>query len=76
MINFQVLQGEHPKATKNRLLGTFVLRNLPRKRAGEVNIIVKYEVDVNGILKCSAVEESTGTTEGITIKSVKGKDCN
>ena len=39
-----------------------------------MNIEVTYEVDVNGILKCTAEEKSKGNTKSITIKNEKGME--
>lgn len=42
-------------------------------RAGEAVLEVIFEVDVNGILKVSASEKSTGRTANITISNSVGK---
>ena len=45
-------------AKDNRTLGEFVISNLPRKPAEEVEFDLKYEIDANGILEVSAQERN------------------
>lgn len=42
-------------------------------RAGEAALEVVFEVDVNGILKVTATEKSSGRTANITISNAVGK---
>jgi len=42
-------------------------------RAGEAVLEVVFEVDVNGILKVTATEKSSGRTSNITISNSVGK---
>ena len=64
-----VFQGERAMATDNRLLGEFNLQNLPPSRTGNPGqIIVTFDIDVNGILKVSAQDKESGKEADIRIE--------
>ncbi|KAJ9540779.1 hypothetical protein OSB04_027285 [Centaurea solstitialis] len=65
--NVIVYQGERLKSTENYLLGQFGLSGLPSAPWGEVEIIVCFEIDANGILNVSAREITTGRNNAIKI---------
>ena len=46
---------------------------LPPLKAGDAALEVVFEVDVNGILKVTATEKSTGRSANITISNAVGK---
>jgi molecular chaperone DnaK len=58
-MRFVLLQGESPNAAENTRLGEFVVPDLRPTNAGEVEIEVSFEVDVNGILCVTAVDLDT-----------------
>ncbi|PGH10069.1 hsp75-like protein [Blastomyces parvus] len=72
-VNFPVYQGERTNCEDNTSLGEFTLSPLPPMRAGEAALEVVFEVDVNGILKVTATEKSTGRSANITISNAVGK---
>ena len=57
----------------NNLLGKFELTGIPPAPRGVPQIEVTFEIDVNGILKVSAVDKGTGKSESITITNDKGR---
>lgn len=57
----------------NTSLGEFTLAPIPPMKAGEAVLEVVFEVDVNGILKVTATEKSSGRTANITISNSVGK---
>lgn len=57
----QVLQGERELAKDNKLLGRFVLQDLPPLPRGVPKILVEFNIDANGIVKVSAKDQATGT---------------
>lgn len=59
MAQVQVYQGENPDALDNVLIGTYNLELSPRQPPNSP-IIIKYELDLNGILKITAIEKNTG----------------
>jgi L1 cell adhesion molecule like protein len=70
---FPVFQGERTNCEDNTSLGEFTLAPIPPMKAGEAQLEVVFEVDVNGILKVTATEKSTGRTANITISNAVGK---
>ncbi|KAL4867867.1 hypothetical protein BDV12DRAFT_170731 [Aspergillus spectabilis] len=72
-VQFPVFQGERTNCADNTSLGEFTLAPIPPMRAGEAALEVVFEVDVNGILKVTATEKSSGRTANITISNAVGK---
>jgi L1 cell adhesion molecule like protein len=57
----------------NTSLGEFTLAPIPPMRAGEAVLECVFEVDVNGILKVTATEKTSGRSANITISNSVGK---
>lgn len=72
-VTVKIYEGEREFTKDNNLLGTFELKDLPLKPKGVPQIIVKFEIDVNGILNVSATEESSGKSNKILIKNDKNR---
>lgn len=72
-VQFPVFQGERTNCEDNTSLGEFTLAPIPPMKAGEAALEVVFEVDVNGILKVTATEKSSGRTANITISNAVGK---
>lgn len=72
-VQFPCFQGERTNCADNTSLGEFTLAPIPPLRAGEAALEVVFEVDVNGILKVTATEKSSGRTANITISNAVGK---
>ncbi|RPA88220.1 heat shock protein 70 [Ascobolus immersus RN42] len=72
-VQFPVFQGERVNCEDNTSLGEFTLSPIPPMKAGEAVLEVIFEVDVNGILKVTATEKSTGRSANITISNSVGK---
>ncbi|PNX75202.1 heat shock protein 70 kDa [Trifolium pratense] len=68
-----VYEGERARASDNHLLGSFVLSGLPPAATRGHPYDVCFDVDQNGILTVSAIDESTGSTNKITITNEKGR---
>lgn len=58
---------------ENTSLGEFTLAPIPPMKAGEPQLEVIFEVDVNGILKVTATEKTSGRSANITISNSVGK---
>ncbi|KAI5267723.1 heat shock protein 70 [Aureobasidium subglaciale] len=69
----QLLQGERSDCSGNTSLGEFTLAPIPHMRAGEAVLECVFEVDVNGILKVTATEKTSGRSANITISNSVGK---
>ncbi|EPS37249.1 hypothetical protein H072_9059 [Dactylellina haptotyla CBS 200.50] len=72
-VQFPVYQGERVNCEDNTSLGEFTLAPIPPMKAGDAVLEVIFEVDVNGILKVTASEKSTGRSANITISNAVGK---
>eukprot|EP00056_Hartaetosiga_gracilis_P002842 m.57141 g.57141 ORF g.57141 m.57141 type:complete len:656 (-) comp11217_c0_seq1:218-2185(-) len=66
-VTIQVFEGERPMTKDNHLLGKFDLNDIPPAPRGTPQIEVTFEIDVNGILRVSAEDKATGSSESITI---------
>jgi L1 cell adhesion molecule like protein len=71
-ICIQIFEGENESITKNHKLGKFKLIDIPPMPKGVPSIIVKFDIDVNSILNVTAVEQSSGKSNNITIINDKG----
>ncbi|QPC66654.1 hypothetical protein HYE67_008885 [Fusarium culmorum] len=72
-VQFPVYQGERTNCEDNTSLGEFTLAPIPPMRAGEAVLECVFEVDVNGILKVTATEKTSGRSANITISNSVGK---
>ncbi|KAF5024167.1 hypothetical protein F66182_3756 [Fusarium sp. NRRL 66182] len=72
-VQFPVFQGERTNCEDNASLGEFTLAPIPPMRAGEAVLECVFEVDVNGILKVTATEKTSGRSANITISNSVGK---
>lgn len=66
-VTIQVFEGERIFTKDNNLLGTFVLDNIAPAPRGIPQIEVTFSIDINGILKVTAVDKSTNRAKNITI---------
>lgn len=72
-VQFPVYQGERVNCEDNTSLGEFTLAPIPPMKAGDAVLEVVFEVDVNGILKVTATEKTSGRSANITISNSVGK---
>lgn len=68
-LKIKILQGERETSENNISLGEFILSGLDPKPAGIPRIIVRFSIDVDGILVITAIDESTGMKENLVIKT-------
>ena len=71
-VDIKVFQGEREFTKDNRLLGNFVLTDLPPARRGTPQIEVSFDIDANGILHVKASDKGTGKEQSIKIESSSG----
>jgi molecular chaperone DnaK len=62
-----IYQGDHPNALNNILVGRFLVEGLSRVPAGN-EVLCRMDLDLDGILKVTAIEKRTGLSKHITIE--------
>ncbi len=73
-IKIKILQGERETSKNNRILGEFILSNIPPKPAGIPRIKVILSLDADGMLFVSAKDEETGNESDISVKTNENLD--
>ena len=72
-VEIEVYEGESALVKENNLLGKFRIKNLPKKKAGEVEFDVTFKIDANGILTVTAqLRENRENKEQLLVESYKG----
>jgi heat shock protein 1/8 len=69
---FSIYEGERVRVVDNNWLGKFTLSPIPAAPKGVAKMKACFEIDANGILNVSAVEQTTGVSYKITITNYKG----
>jgi molecular chaperone DnaK len=72
IVEIHVLQGERTMSKDNRSIGRFNLDGIPPARRGTPQIEVTFDIDANGIINVSAVDNATNKVQSITIESSSG----
>ena len=63
-----VYQGENADVRENQFIGEFLLEGLSQVDAGN-EILVRFALDLNGILKVTAEEQATGLQKQLTVEN-------
>ena len=71
-VTIHILQGERERPAANKSLGQFNLGDIPPAPRGVPKIEVTFDIDANGILHVSAVDQGTGKEAKITIHASSG----
>jgi molecular chaperone DnaK len=71
-VEVHVLQGEGTSAHENTSLGKFMLTDVAPAPKGVPQIEVTFEIDVNGIVQVTAMDQATGRQQNITVRAASG----
>ncbi len=66
--DIRIFQGENPDTRYNTLVGEFKVEGLAEVPAGN-QILVRFDLDLSGILKVTATERATGLAKHVVIDS-------
>lgn len=66
-VNIRVYQGESDQLSRNRLIGNFLLEGLNESEEADGEILVQFELTLDGTLKVTATERKTGISTGLKI---------
>jgi molecular chaperone DnaK len=72
-VTINVYQGEHAVASMNDLLGTFSLENLPKRPAGEVEVLVTFAMGLDGIVQVTAEGRGTDRHAQIVVRDPRSR---
>ncbi len=70
-ISIKIYEGEHKVAKNNHFLDEFLLEGIESALAGIPLIKVSFEIDADGLLKVTAIDDKTGKKNGIVIHKQK-----
>ena len=73
-VKIKIFEGERSMTKDNFFVGEFELSNLESMPRGHVKIEVKFNIDVNGIIRITAEDlDNTNNVSGLTITGNKGR---
>ena len=70
-VRIEVFEGDKEMAEDNVKIGDFILKGIPKGKAGEQSIDVQFDYDLNGILEVKATIVSTGKSINKIIDNFK-----
>jgi len=71
-VEIHVLQGERPMADHNKSIGRFHFDEIPPFHRGIPKIEVTFDIDANGILQVTAVDQLTEKSQQIRLEASSG----
>lgn len=69
IVEVDVFQGENMVAEENVPLGSFKIEDLPLRPAGQLDIEVHFDFDLNGILTVTATEKGKGKQSTLVVNN-------
>lgn len=72
IVTIDVLQGDSDRASENKLLGMFHLTGIPKNTKGTPRIRVTFDIDTDGLVSVSAMDEASQKEQTIRVESYSG----
>ncbi len=73
IVEIEIFQGDNTIAQENVPLGSFRIEGLPSRPAGEVQVEVHFDFDLNGILTVTATEKSEGKQAALVVNDATSR---
>ncbi len=73
--DIQIYQGESAQLSRNQSIGRFLLQGLNESDDADGQILVRFELTLDGILKVTAVERRTGLSKSLKIENALSQMC-
>jgi len=71
-ISLHVVQGERELVSQCRSLARFTLRGIPPMTAGAARVRVTFQIDADGLLSVTALEQTSGVSAHVEVKPAHG----
>ena len=71
-IIFHIVQGEREMVADCRSLARFELKNIPPMKAALAKVAVTFNIDADGLLSITAIEETSGVRQQVEVKPSYG----
>lgn len=72
IVTIDVIQGDHDRASENKMLGMFHLTGVPKSTKGTPRIKVTFDIDTDGLVSVSAMDEASQKEQTIRVESYSG----
>lgn len=75
-VAIRIYQGERPLAKDNANLGEFELSGFEKRPKGQTIIIVKFEIDVSGLITVTAFDKLSGLQSTVELNPLTSEEIN
>jgi molecular chaperone DnaK len=76
IVNIRIYQGERPLAKDNECLGEFELSGFEKRPKGQTKIVVKFDIDISGLIVVTAFDKLSGIQSNVVLKPLTSDQIN